>query len=289
MAYVTPNPLPRNSADPVTACEAARAKQIVTNLENAVHQAYSASQQIAGPDSFRQFGPAVVIDVARSQNARAAAKNVDLPPRPVAQQAELPAPTVLPLNVSPDEYNSCCQRPSTTLEPITIVKPALRMPPVMPPRAVLPPVGQGAAAPRYNNLCWALRNGAVDQSQFDPDAFLKLQYRCNQLGYTGACIPPPNVALYLDQNRRAGTLPHITVNQSDLDAIPRAPELTGRNCAESYRLAGMGGFRGMGMTWGDSPASRCSPSAMQVQPGVNWRGMAILAAVAVGAYALVRG
>lgn len=280
MSYLTPSPLPRNSFDGVNACEAARARQIVNGMETLVANAQRASQMIAGPDSFRSLGAAVVIDVARSQNALAAAHAVGVPAKADPKAENLAAPTWLPLNVSVDEYNSCCQRPTTVLAPIKISPPEVTFPPVMPPRVVPPVV---APAPKWGNLCWALRNGAVDASQFEGDSLGRLQYKCMQLGYTGACFPPPNVALYLDQQRRAGTLPKIRFSEADLQNIPRAPDLTSRDCPESWRLAGMGNYRpGLGMTWGDASASRCAPSAMQIKPGTNWRTVGLFA-LAIGA------
>jgi hypothetical protein len=119
----------------------------------------------------------------------------------------------------------------------------------------------------------------VDASQFEPDALHKLQYLCAQQGYTGACFPPPNVALYLDQGRRAGTLPKIRVTQADLDRIPRAPDLQSRDCTESWRMAGMGAI------WGDSAASRCGPEAMQIpQAGTNWATVGLVALALGAAY-----
>lgn len=279
MSYIRPDsPLPQNSQSRVSPCQAARAKATVDAMENAVAIAYAASQQIAGPDSFRSFGPAVVIDVARSQNAMAAAndRSVGIPAQPNVRAEMMSAPVVLPLNVSVDEYASCCQRGTDALAPIQIPAPHLTMPPMMPARVVIPPPSAPmAAAPKYSNLCWALRNGAVDASQFDPPSLQALQYKCMQMGYTGACFPPANVALYLDQNRRAGTLPHITVNQADLDTIPQAPPLTGQDCPTSWKLAGMG------MAWGNSAASRCPRSNMQIRPGTNWHVLALMA-VALG-------
>src|ERR1035437_4602411 len=110
--YVQPtDPLPRNSQDPLTACEIARAQAAVNAMEQAVANAQAASASIAGPSSFAQFGPAVVIDVARSQNGMAAA-SIPVPVnQPLnLQAAVMSAPTVLPLNVIPNVYSGCSQR-----------------------------------------------------------------------------------------------------------------------------------------------------------------------------------
>ncbi len=126
------DPLPRNSQDPQTACEAARAALVVSNMEQSVQNAYAASNMIAPPASFQQFGPGVVIDVTRSQNAQVAAGApvVFQPPNVQTQsQATRAAPRVLPLNVTEDEYNSCCTRKGP-------VKPMQSAPkvPIMPQR-----------------------------------------------------------------------------------------------------------------------------------------------------------
>lgn len=114
---------------------------------------------------------------------------------------------------------------------------------IVAPTAVLPILPNVPAitprAPRWNNLCWALRNGAVDASQFAPGVLDILQRRCSELGYAGACVPPPDVQLWLDQNRRDGTLPPIFVSQGEIDSIPQAPNLTGVNCPTSWKLGGL--------------------------------------------------
>ena len=81
------DPLPRNSQDPLTACEVARAQSIVSSMEQAVAKAQAASASIAGPSSFAQFGPAVVIDVARSQNGMASAGITAIAPFPFRQSS----------------------------------------------------------------------------------------------------------------------------------------------------------------------------------------------------------
>ena len=102
----------------------------------------------------------------------------------------------------------------------------------MPARAPQPVnVPQNATRRKYKNLCWGLRNGMVSQDQFDPSEYLALYVACSQKGYAGGCPPPPLTALWLDQQRRADTLPHITVRSSDLDAIPQAPNLQAKSLA----------------------------------------------------------
>lgn len=294
MSYVSPNcPLPRNSYDPVTACEAARAKKIVSDMEQAVSNAYAASQMIAGPSAFTSFGPNVVIDVARAQNGMQAAQmQVKAPPVNVAGEM-IAAPIVVPLNVTEEEYGSCCVRGTGAIQPLPIAPPKLTMPQRLPDPITLPAPDAPLVAPHWNNLCWALRNGSVDQSQFDPAEYMALSYRCTQLGYAGACVAPPLVALYLDRARRAGTLPHISVRASDLDSIPQAPDLTGVNCPTSWSLGGMAGYRGgrrgMGSPWGDSGSMPCNwNTGAAAAPGVSMKTVGLLALAAVGLYAMGR-
>jgi len=287
--YVQPtDPLPRNSQDPLTPCEIARAQATVNAMEQAVANAQAASASIAGPSSFAQFGPAVVIDVARSQNGMVAASI----PVPVTQPlnlqaAVMSAPTVLPLNVPVEVYSGCSQR--------GIMPAAIRLAPqvvTMPARAPEPiAVPQNASAPQYKNLCWALRNGMVTQDQFDPSEYMALYVACSQKGYAGGCPPPPLVALWLDQQRRAGTLPHITVRPSDLDAIPQAPNLQAKSCAEAKVLEGLTGYRrGLGAMWGDAgslPTTAAWPDG-SAPSTVNWRTLLLFGALGAGLYMVGR-
>ena len=275
------DPLPRNSQDPQTACEANRAKALVDGMEQSVQNAYAASQMIAGPNSFTQFGPAVVIDVARSQNARAAA-SLPVTFSPPNLQGEMQAaPRVLPLNVSPEQYGGCSIRGTDAITAIQLLPQTVTMPERMPAPVVIPTM---ALAPKYKNLCWAMRNGAVDRSQFDPAEFEKLSYTCTTRGYQGACIPPPNVALWLDQQRRAGTLPHISVSQSDLDAIPPADIQGVMTCTQSWAAGGLAGYRrGMGAPWGDAGTMPSTAGWPDASP-VNWKALLFLGAVGVGLY-----
>jgi hypothetical protein len=288
MSYVSSNgPLPRNSQDPQTSCEAARAASIVNDMENAVNNAYSASMTIAGPNAFTSFGPAVVIDVARSQNAMAAAGLAKSNTQHAnVAQAMMAAPIVLPLNVTDAEYFGCSRRGTDGLKPIPIAAQTITMPQPAPRPIVVPQV---ATAPQWNNLCWALRNGAVDASQFDPKELTSLQWRCTQMGYTGACVPPPNVALYLDQQRRAGTLPHISVSQGDLDAIPQAPDLGSVDCTQSWKLGGMAGYRrGMGAAWGDAGTMPSTPGWSTTSGETGWKAWLFFGVLGLGIYALAK-
>lgn len=290
MAYVRDtDPLPLNSETPSSAC-ADWGKCLQDSMAVSVANAQAASAMIAGPSSFRSFGPAVVIDVARSQNAQAAAGVAALPAQAVSVAGEMmAAPTVLPLNVTEEEYSGCSIRGTGALLPIPIAAQVVTMPARMPAAVVVPDV---AVAPRYSNLCWALRNGAVDPSQFDPAEYAALSYRCTQLGYAGACVAPPNVALWLDQQRRAGTLPHISVPAGMLEGIPQAPDLTGKNCPESWAMAGMGAYRrrGMGAAWGDAgsiPTTPGWPGGSAAGASSNsWLALLLVGAVGVGLYVM---
>jgi hypothetical protein len=120
MAYVSPDcPLPRNSFDLVTACEAARAKETVSSMEQSVSDAYRASRQIASPQSFAHMGQPVVDSAVNGQRRLKEADVTSAPKMQSSVRREIAdAPTVLPLNVSPDEYDSCCNRGTNDLMPV---------------------------------------------------------------------------------------------------------------------------------------------------------------------------
>jgi len=277
------DPLPPNSQAPSSDCYD-WGVCLQQSMAQSVANAQAASAQIAGPESFAEFGPAVVIDVARSQNDMAAANLAVTPSQPPNVSGELmAAPRVLPLNVSPEEYSGCSFRTGVIL-PIVVPKQSISLPPTAPAPVTITP---GGIAPKYSNLCWALRNGAVDQSQFDPSQFQALQYRCTQLGYAGACIPPPNVALWLDQQRRAGTLPHISVSDTDLDGIPQAPDLTAVTCPQSWSMGGMTGYRrGMGAAWGDAGSVPQGGGWSAPSVSGKWAALLFFGALGVGLYVM---
>jgi hypothetical protein len=114
MSYVSPNsPLPTNSADPQSACSVAYTLQSVNNMEQAVANGQAAVLQIAPPASFVQFGLPVAKQALDAQKRLATANN------PAAgssaggtavQVSRLPAPQIVPLNVTPAEYYGCCVR-----------------------------------------------------------------------------------------------------------------------------------------------------------------------------------
>ena len=203
------------------------------------------------------------------------------------QTEVMAAPRVYPLNVTPEVYAGCSRKgimPSAVRSVPQVVNMPVRAPePVIVPQNALPP--------KYKNLCWALRNGMVDASQFDQTELFQLGARCAQLGYAGACPPSPLVALWLNQQRRAGTLPHITVRPSDLDAIPQAPDLTGKTCAQAAALEGLSGYRrGLGAAWGDAGSIPTTQSWLSVSspPTINWRALLIFGVLGVGLIAYGR-
>ena len=111
------------------------------------------------------------------------------------------------------------------------------------------PASSQPCPPIYANLCWALRNGMVQASQFDPQELQALQLRCSQLGYVGNCPPPSCIQQWIVAN--ISNLPHISVSQSDLAALPQAPQIG--NCMDSWvkggvpqsiQIGGVGNYRG---------------------------------------------
>lgn len=115
---------------------------------------------------------------------------------------------------------------------------------VTPATAVAPPVAQVISQPQaaapcpptppiYNNLCWGLRNGLLDASQFTPSELQALQLRCAQLGYVGNCPPPPCMRQWMMSNQ----LPHIPITQNVLDALPQAAQIG--DCSDSWTKGGV--------------------------------------------------
>ena len=112
------------------------------------------------------------------------------------------------------------------------------------------PAASQPCPPIYSNLCWALRNGMVQASQFDPQELEALQLRCSQLGYTGNCPPPPCIQQWIAAN--ISNLPHISVGAADLAGLPQAPQIG--YCPDSWakggvpanivNIGGVGNYRG---------------------------------------------
>jgi hypothetical protein len=161
----------------------------------------------------------------------------------------------------------------------TVIAPAPAAPALPTTQSSYPPTPvQIMSTPQWTNLCWAMRNGAVLQSQFTSADYLNLDWACNQKGYVGACPPPPDVEQYLIQ----GNLPMIPVSQATIDAIPNAPDLTDVACPQSYVMAGLSGIA---PAWGsysrqsqssggsiDWLATICSHpvAAILISAGVGW-------------------
>jgi hypothetical protein len=96
-------------------------------------------------------------------------------------------------------------------------------------------------APTWSNICWAMRFGLVDRSQFDPAQFQAANIRCSELGYTGGCAPPYAAQMYLQQGLAKGTLPHIDLSDDLIAALPPAPAVVGCDAA-SQKAAGLSGL-----------------------------------------------
>ncbi len=160
MAYVSPNcPLPRNSSDPVTACEAARAREIVSGMEASVNDAFANSRKIASPQSFAQFGQPVVQSAVNGQNRLKQADIRSVPKVALNVRQEVAnAPRVLPLNVSPDEYDSCCNRGTNALRPVQVASSKTSL--VMPPSAPVLDLARADSQPsRLQTQRYALQRG----------------------------------------------------------------------------------------------------------------------------------
>lgn len=208
------------------------------------------------------FGPGLGASAKAMQDGSQAARAMILVgqdttpggPGPTAQQVIDAAPKSYSLNGQPSQVNGCAWALPPQLKVGPDPKPTMPLvAPVVMQTVIGPasfPPALAVSSPIWTNLCWAMRNGAVDVSQFDPAEFSALQYRCMQLGYTGACAPPPNTQAYLAAGRRAGTLPHIQVSEDLLNAMPPAPPLGGVGCPESYRLGG--GLTGYAPPWSDA-------------------------------------
>jgi hypothetical protein len=167
--------------------------------------------------------------------------------------------------------------------------------PTMPnlaPIVVQTPVGPASLAPgkppKYNNLCWALRQNLVRQDQFDPMEYQKLYLKCSELGYRGGCNTPVDVLNWQMRATQNNTLPHISVSDADIAAIQPAPELSGRTCADINIMAGMNGLTGYAPPWSDALVSDFQTDASVPDTGVGkwisdhpWLSLAIAVGGAV--------
>lgn len=265
-------PLPPNNRQPLPPWQVACGTNQVARLDQAAANALSAVMCPAAPSSFADFSvllPGVVaagqdsISPLNPPSASDVAQTATATPSDIAL-----APRVRPLNDL--NWGKGCNMGtvSTAPQPQVLTGSA----PVLAAKVNPPPTMR---APSWSNLCWALRNGLVDASQFDPAELSALQYRCSQLGYVGSCPPPPDVAAYLNAN--SGKLPHISVSDEDLKMIPRAPDVQGLTCAGSYAVGGLSG-----VPWGDAGRMTCGNSGMSEFAKSPWAALALVAVVALG-------
>lgn len=270
-------PLPQNSSMPPPQWQVDCCSRKMQNVGEAVSRAYAAVMCGASPQSMASWSPELVTSALQNSNYLTANN-----PPPTAEQIKPPStisaadvarsPVAVPLN--PVDWGAVCTAPPSKSQSLSTT-PAIFAGPNGQP---LQPMA--ARAPRWSNLCWALRNGVVDASQFDPAELSKLQYTCSQLGYVGNCPPPPDVALYLQQNR--GSLPHISVTDEDLQGIPRAAEMGGMSCPASYALGGLSGIPWGDAGWGTDCGSRGNPGMFSDFAGSPWAALALVAVVALG-------
>jgi hypothetical protein len=132
MSYVSPNaPLPRNSADPVSPCEALKACQIANGVDEAAARGRSRINQLAAPASFVSMGLPVVKQAVDAQKRLAAANTVGAVhgtgTAPAHPAARLPAPQIVPLNVTPAEYSGCCVRGVDPIPEVRVQAPQARI------------------------------------------------------------------------------------------------------------------------------------------------------------------
>lgn len=206
-------------------------------------------QTITSPSDLAQmFGAQLGANAAMMQadtavsRATALAGSADVAPA-LPSVPEVQAPRSYSLNGQPSQVDGCkwAPAPQVYLPP----SPAPTMP-LSAPVVVQTPIGPASlnpgVQPRYSNLCWAIRNGLVTQDQFDLATFMKLSVKCYELGYQGTCPPPPDVTTWLIQQRNAGTLPHISVSDAELAAIPHAPDLQTLSCQEAMIAGGLTGY-----------------------------------------------
>jgi hypothetical protein len=243
------------------------------------------------------FGPNLGHDALVLQNQTVAARASAMlgtadavgVPTPTGS-GSLSTPKSVSLNGLPSQVNGCAwvAPPPRLVDADPIPTMPLRAPVTVQtpigPASFPPPTMPGT--PTWLNLCWAIRNGAADVSQFDPAELFQLEYKCAQLGYPGSCPPPPNTQAYLDSMRRNKTpFPHIQITTDLLNSIPQAPPLTGVACPENYK---MGGLSGVAPTWADALVMDQSGANVDNTSSMSGWGWLALALAAGGAVALSR-
>jgi hypothetical protein len=267
------DPLPRNSQDPPTpaenefrkACLAADARAIARGRQAAystlmsLQNLYDVAPQIAvdGQKILQQTADSrwsSFFSGAPSQRFQSS--------RVIDASAEV-VPENIPMNGTRGQIEGCTKIPAPQKERPLPARPVMPLPaPILSDVGVIaPPVVESPEAPKFSNLCFALRNGLFNtggSGMISPDQLAALQYRCTQLGYAGACPTPPRTAAWLRQQAAKGALPKIVADQTVLDAIPQAPPLAGVPCEESYRMGGMSGYA---PPWSDAWSGRSGSSA----------------------------
>jgi len=197
--------------------------------------------------------------VAATQAAQAAS--------PTVQQVIASAPRSYSLNGQPSQVNGCTWAPAPQVPLPPSPTPTM---PALAPVVVQTPIGPASmppgTQPRYSNLCWAIRNGLVTQDQFDLADFMKVSVKCYELGYQGTCPPPADVTTWLIKQRQAGTLPHISVSDAELAAIPHAPDLQGLSCQQAMIA---GGLTGYAPPWSDALVTDIQSGGSGADTGVG--------------------
>lgn len=241
-------PLPNNTLTPIPQAWLDAGNARIGMLTLLANRAKSITDCYAPASSFiESSGPVVAASVAQVQAL--ASGDASAVPSAGESQSNVPPPVVLSLNPislgTPGggmvAARSACskRRAASPQQPqMMMPQPAPAVLPAPTPQPIPPSTQSSYPAPQWTNLCWAMRNGAVLQSQFAPGDYNALDWACSQKGYVGACPPPPDVEAYLLQ----GSLPQIPVSQAVIDAIPNAPPLGGVSCPQSYVMAGLSGI-----------------------------------------------
>ena len=298
----------QNSAQPVPASVvAAQRARLAAAMAAWDRAAAGFSNLVYGrtPGEFSDVGLPVQVEVARNKPGVSGDSSQRLRFRGGAPEGaggspcscRLAGPAVVPLNdgrpvpLPPPAVLVTNQGPAVpTVAPVLV--------PVVPPAARPAAPAARPVMPRYSNLCYGVRHGMVDESQFDPAEYAALQLRCSQLGYAGACPPPAQIALYLVRGRAAGTLPHIAVSDAVLAALPAVPAdlQTLGTCAESAARGGvgLGDYRCAAPGPAAAPANLASvPDGVLMwarrNPGTAGGLAAVLAAMAVSGLRLRGG
>jgi hypothetical protein len=163
--------------------------------------------------------------------------------QPTVQQVIASAPKSYSLNGQPSQVDGCKWTPAPQVPLPPSPTPTMpQLAPVVVQTSIGPASMNPGRAPKYSNLCWALHNGLITQDQFDLETYGKLYRRCVELRYTQGCSPPTDVATWIMQHRAAGTLPHLSITDAELAAIPHAPNMTNMGCDQALIAGGLTGY-----------------------------------------------